>query len=97
MSEANAKKEGAEKKEQPKGKKPAAAADAINGAKKKKEPWTLEKCIKSARRFHSEAEWSAGAPASYKSAFSHGWVKQCVGAMSGTGAKSAKAPVRKSA
>lgn len=97
MSEANAKKETVEKKEQPKGKKPAAAADALNGAKKTKEAWTLGKCIKSARRFHSETEWSAGAPASYKSACSHGWVKQCVGAMAGGSAKTAKTPVRKSA
>lgn len=91
MSE-NEKKEGGEKKEQAKAKK-AAPVNTLE-VKKKKEAWTLEKCVKSARRFQSENEWSVGAPASYKSATSHGWVKQCVGAMSG--AKTTKS-VRKSA
>ena len=94
MAETNEKKEGGEKKEQAKGKK-AAPVNTLT-EKKKKEAWTLDKCVKSARRFQSETEWSAGAPASYKSATAHGWVKQCVGAMSGNAGKTTKT-VRKSA
>jgi hypothetical protein len=47
-------------------------------AKLKKIPWTIQRCKKIARRFHSEAEWKAGAPSSYKSATAHGWVAECV-------------------
>lgn len=51
---------------------------------KKKSAWTLERCMKFARRFKSEMEWAAGAPASYKSAEAHGWIAQCMpGAKSG--------------
>lgn len=95
MAETNEKKEGGEKKEQAKGKKAAAPVNTL-AAEKKKEAWTLEKCVKSARRFQSETEWSAGAPASYKSATAHGWVKQCLGSMAGGAAKTTKT-VRKSA
>jgi hypothetical protein len=52
---------------------------------KKKSSWTLEKCQKFARRFKTEMEWAAGAPASYKSAQAHGWVAQCM-----PGSKSAR-------
>jgi hypothetical protein len=45
---------------------------------KKKSAWTLERCMKFARRFKSEMEWADGAPASYKSAMAHGWVAQCM-------------------
>jgi hypothetical protein len=52
---------------------------------KKKSLWTLERCKKYARRFKTEIEWAAGAPASYKSAQAHGWVAQCM-----PGSKSAR-------
>jgi hypothetical protein len=45
---------------------------------KSKSSWTLAKCQKFARRFSNESEWSAGHPASYKSAQAHNWVSQCV-------------------
>lgn len=94
MSENKEKAEGGEKKEQAKAKKTAPANTLT--PKKEKAAWTLAKCMKTARRFKSENEWSAGAPAAYKSASSHGWVKQCVAAMSG--AKPAtKTNIRKSA
>ena len=85
-----AKTEGAEKK--PAGKKAGPTpAELLAKEAKKKKPWTLEKCMKAAHRFKTEAEWSAGAPASYKSAQAHGWIQQCMG-----GAKGNK-PHRKSA
>ena len=74
-------------------KKPAAKkagptpAEMMAKEAKKKKPWTLEKCMKAARRFSTEAEWCAGAPASYKSATAHGWVAQC---MPGKSAKTLK-------
>ena len=75
-------------------KKPAAAkkagptpAELLAKEAKKKKPWTLAKCMKAAHRFKTEAEWCAGAPASYKSATAHGWVAQC---MSGKTGKSMK-------
>jgi hypothetical protein len=45
---------------------------------KKKSAWTLERCMKFAKRFKTEQEWAAGAPASYKSAAAHGWIAQCM-------------------
>ena len=45
---------------------------------KSKSKWTLDKCKKSAHRFKTEADWSIGSPASYKSALAHGWVAQCM-------------------
>jgi hypothetical protein len=45
---------------------------------KKKSGWTLERCKKYARRFKTEMEWAAGAPASYKSAQAQGWLAQCM-------------------
>lgn len=84
----NEKKAGGEKQEQAKGKKAAAPVNAL-AEKKKKDAWTLEKCVKVARRFSNESEWSASAPASYKSATAHGWVKQCTAGMTG-GNKSAR-------
>lgn len=89
MSENAEKKEGGEKKEHAKGKKPAGGptpAELLAAEKKKKKAWTLDKCLKTARRFQSESEWATGAPAAYKSAIAHGWTKQCVAGM--TGAKS---------
>ena len=39
--------------------------------------WTYERCLKYAKRYQSEEEWSKGAPSSYKAAKSHGWVEKC--------------------
>ena len=80
-----------ENKEAPKAKKEkkpeSADAEVIhvhNQRVKKKSAWTLERCQKFARRFKTEMEWAAGAPASYKSAIAHGWIAQCMpGAKSG--------------
>lgn len=55
---------------------------------KKKSRWTMEMCMKYARRFNSREAWQAGAPSSYKSAMSHGWVDACC-------AKMPAAPVKK--
>lgn len=74
-----------ENKEAPKAKKEkkteAADTDVVHVHSqrvKKKSAWTLERCMKFARRFKSEIEWAEGAPASYKSAMAHGWVAQCM-------------------
>jgi hypothetical protein len=84
-------------KEQPKKaeKKEVTPAEMLAAESKKKQPWTLERCQKAARRFTSEQEWQAGAPASHKSATAHGWVKQCVSVMMKP--KKVQAPTRKSA
>ncbi len=77
MSEA--KKEAAPKATE---KKPKAAAMALPHEKKAdKSPWTLEKCLKTARRFSTESEWQNGCPAAYKSAAAHGWTAQCTAGM----------------
>lgn len=86
-----------EKKAPVKAKKAAGGPEAFGAPKKVKIAWTLEKCMKAARRFKSENEWSAGAPAAYKSAQSHGWVKQCVAAMTGAKVTNTKTGFRKSA
>lgn len=82
----------ADTKEAPKAKKekkPAAGAAEgetvvhVHHARvKSKSKWSLDRCKKYARRFKTEAEWSAGSPASYKSAQAHGWVAQCMGGTS---------------
>jgi hypothetical protein len=43
--------------------------------------WTLERCMKYARRYSTETMWASGSPASYKSALAHGWRDQCVAEM----------------
>jgi hypothetical protein len=59
--------------------------------------WTLERCLKYARRYPNEAVWASDSPASYKSAVAHGWKDQCVAAMKTGGADKvvhAKFPTR---
>jgi hypothetical protein len=43
--------------------------------------WTLERCQKYARSYSSEILWASGSPASYKSAVAHGWLTECLAAM----------------
>jgi hypothetical protein len=43
--------------------------------------WTLERCQRYARRYSSEILWASDAPASYKSAVAHGWLAECLTAM----------------
>lgn len=75
----DAKKDGEAKTVEKKAKK---APAALPGDKKiVKNVWTLEKCMKTARRFSSEAEWATGCSAAYKSATAHGWVAQCTSKM----------------
>jgi len=65
-------------------------ADAVDlGTEKKatKQPWTVERCKKNARRFATADDWKHGAPSSYKAAESKGWIKECCGHMQ-AGAKS---------
>jgi hypothetical protein len=66
-------------------------ADAVRGAKKKSR-WTLEACMKAARRFDVRAEWAEGAPSSYKAAVARGWVEQCAKHMTGTPARKTAKP-----
>ncbi len=75
MSEEKAKKPG----------KPAAAAGATAGTegaaqytqKKKKTPWTIERCKKFARRYSNLQQWESGSPSSFKAANAHGWINEC--------------------
>ena len=60
-----------ETKGKDKAKKAAASEDSTPAElmaqqKKQKQAWTLQRCQKFARRFPSEQDWAAGAPASYK-------------------------------
>jgi hypothetical protein len=73
----------------PAAKKEAAPAAAAGGEKKAHNPrvkkkevfWTLERCMKTARRFHSLEEWAAGTPSCYKAAVARGYVAQCTSHM----------------
>jgi hypothetical protein len=44
---------------------------------KKASRWTLETCIKAARRFSSLDEWKVSKPDSYKAAVAKGWASEC--------------------
>ena len=59
---------------------PQSSAPAYKKDKRIKQPWTLKRCLKAARRFSNEEDWKQGAPSSYKAAHSHGWVKECFAA-----------------
>jgi len=61
---------------------PAASGDkkgvSHNPREKKKEVfWTLERCMKTARRFQTLEEWSVGTPSCYKAAVARGYVAKC--------------------
>lgn len=43
--------------------------------------WSLEKCMKIAKRYNSEDEWKQYAPSSYKSASANNWKEQCLNAI----------------
>lgn len=80
MAEDNAKKEK---------KAPAAAVDAadkvheVKVRESKASRWTLEACMKAAKRFDTVEAWSKGFPASYKAAVARGFDKQCTAHMTG--------------
>lgn len=76
MSEATATAAAPEQKEAKKVEGKKAAPRPVT--KHTKVPWTLQRCKKAARRFHSEEEWRLGAPSSYKSATAHGWATECI-------------------
>ena len=63
--------------------------------KKAKKVWTLEKCLKAARRFLSQEEWARQAPSSFKSASSHRWLDQCCAHMHGNSNSSPTSQPRK--
>ena len=54
----------------------------------KKSRWTLEACVKAAKRFQTREDWAERAPSSYKAALARGFVPQCTKHMQGK-------PVRK--
>ena len=76
-------------KKEPKKKESAPHEQARD--EKKKSRWTLEVCMKYARRFDSREAWQTGAPSSFKSAVSHGWVDACCAKMSAKPVKKAVA------
>ncbi len=86
----------ADEKAAPKKEKKASAADAadqvheIKKRESKGSRWTLEACMKAAKRFDSVEAWSKGFPSSYKAAVSRGYDKQCSAHMT-----SGKATVKK--
>jgi hypothetical protein len=68
----------------PKAKKPKGGDDSVPGMaenKAKKKEWTLDRLMKTARRFETEDAWKMGAPSSYKAAVAKGMIAQCVGHM----------------
>lgn len=79
-----------EEKKDAKPKKKAAPAEDFSAKAETKKAWSVEKCMKIARRFKDETSWREGAPSSYKSAMAHGWVAQCTSTMTG-----GKAPTRR--
>lgn len=65
--------------------------------KKAKKVWTLEKCLKVAKRFSSQTQWAHGAPSSFKSATSHKWLDQCCAHMKAEPIKKApRSPAKQS-
>jgi hypothetical protein len=83
-----AKEKGAEKAKKPKAEKAAGDAHS-HGApvRVKASRWTLEKCVKIARRFTNENEWKDGAPSCYKAAIAKGWQKECFAVFKSGGKK----------
>lgn len=67
-----------EKKEKPNQEK---KAKKVTRVELKKAPWTLERCKKYARRYSTEVLWASQAQSSYKSAVAHGWLEECLQAM----------------
>lgn len=61
--------------------KAASPQEEAKKEKKSKKVWTLEKCLKVAKRFPTKDEWVRGAPSSYKSALSHQWIEKCIAHM----------------
>jgi hypothetical protein len=87
----------AEKKDKPQGgaedgvKSPAAHAKR----EAKQSRWTMDLCMKYAKRFDSVEAWAAGMPSSYKAAVARGFMDKCTAHMSGkTMTKATKAPVK---
>ena len=79
-----------EKAKAPKEKKAAPAADAadkqheVKVRESKASRWTLEACMKAAKRFDTVEAWAKGFPSSYKAAVARGFDKQCSAHMTGT-------------
>lgn len=86
------------KKEEPKAANPGEEAPKQYGKKEKKSKsrWTLELCMKSAKRFSTRQEWEFGAPSAFKSAVAHGWDVKCTAHMKAVAPKATvhKAPVK---
>ncbi len=66
---------------------------------KKKSRWTLDACLKAAKRFQTREDWAERAPSSYKAALARGFVPQCTKHMQGKPVKKVapapkKAPAR---
>lgn len=73
-------------------KKPAKGAAATR--EEKKQAWTIERCRKAAGRFDTLEAWKLGAPSSFKSASSKGWLKDCEAHMK-TRVAARKSPAQK--
>ena len=90
----------AEEAKKPKEKKAATPTDDIPQAHSQRENkvsrWTLEACMKAAKRFDSVDAWKHGFPSSYKAAVARGFDKQCSAHMTGKAAtKKTVAPIAK--
>ncbi len=66
-------------------------------AEKKKSRWTVQTCLKAAKRFQTRAQWASNAPSSYKAASAKGWVEQCCKHMSEPAKKAVAPRTKKSA
>jgi len=67
---------------------------------KRESKWSLERCMKFAKRFDTVEQWAKGTPSCYKAAVAHGWDIQCIAAIKSKGksqTKVTKQPLKKSA
>lgn len=64
--------------------------------KKSKSRWTLELCMKAAKRFATREEFEFGTPSAFKAAVAHGWDAKCCAHMKAAAPKATvhKAPVK---
>lgn len=61
---------------------------------KKKSRWTMETCMKAAKRFQTREEWQHGHPSSWKAAMAKGWDGECSKHMKASAPVKAAKPVK---
>jgi hypothetical protein len=86
----------AEKKDKPQGAAEEGVKSPQAHAKREAQQsrWTVEACLKAAKRFDSVEAWAKGAPSSYKAAFARGYMDKCTAHMTGKTMTKATKPVK---